>query len=320
MLKRDFTKSNTEYFRKNRNILIAIGVFLVIGILVFAIFGMNGNFEISGYNEFSITVGEKKAEDYHEHNNSVGKIINSHGGKFDTLLIHGDGDDTKYIVRYLDDINETKILEINKLVAEEVGVDLNKISSHTHVNGSVTNADYVYTAVAILLLVVIASIFAYARYNGASAMSVIIACLLGTFGFISIGSILRLSIGMNYFALLVILNLMIIYVAINLFESMHNSSWLVSRDYSAAMENALKTTKFRISVVGIGLLLIGLLLVLIAPITIKYVAVNVMFMAVTVLAVGWFVVPFVWNVFITRCKQRRSKVKASDIAADKISK
>ena len=60
MLKRDFTKSNKEYFKQNRIALISIALFLVLGIVIFAIFGMNGNFEIKGYNEFSITVGEKQ--------------------------------------------------------------------------------------------------------------------------------------------------------------------------------------------------------------------------------------------------------------------
>ena len=61
MLKRDFTKSNKEYFIKNKKILISIGVFLLIGILLLAIIGLNGNFEVAGYNEFTVTVTEEKA-------------------------------------------------------------------------------------------------------------------------------------------------------------------------------------------------------------------------------------------------------------------
>ena len=320
MLKRDFTKSNKEYFKKNRNFLIALGVFLLVGILVFAIFGMNGNFEIKGYNEFSITVNEKTTENYNTHRDEIGEIINSFNGKFDNMLIYGEGDDTQYVVRYLNDVSNKKILEINKLVAEEVGVDVANVSEHVKVGGIVKNTDYIFTAVSILLLVVISSIFAYVRYNGASAMCVIIASVIGTIGFISIGSILQLSIGMSYFALLVILNLMIIYFAIELFESMHKSSWLMSEDFSTAIETGLKSSKFRMTFVAVGLLAIGLLLVLFAPLTIKYIAINIMFMAVVVLAVGWYVVPFVWNVFITRCIKRTYKVKASGFQDKKVNK
>jgi len=311
MLNRDFTKSNKDYFNKNRNVLIAIAIFLVIGILMFAFLGMNGNFEVGGYNEFSVTVNEKTTEDYTEHRNAVGNIIDSYGGKFDTVLIYGEGDDTKYVVRYLNDLSGDKIIEINKLVAEKIDVNIDQISSHVHVNGSVSSSDVVYTIAAILIFILIASIFAYARYNGASAISLIISCLLGTLGFISLGAILRLSIGLSYFAMLIILNVMITYFAIELFETMHKSSWLKSEDYATAMSTALKSSKFRMSVVNISLLAIGLMLVLFAPITIKYVAINLMFMAVVVLAVGWYVIPFVWNVFITQCRKREYKVKAT---------
>ncbi len=313
MIKRDFKKSNKEYFKENKTILISVAVFLLVGILILSIFGMNGNFEVSGYNEFSVTVNENTASDFNTHKTEIGHIIDSYNGKFDTILIFGEGDNTQFVVRYLKDLKENDIVSINKLVAEELKVEVNDISEHVHVNGSVKATDYVYTVASILLIIVIASIFAYARYNGASAMSVIIACLLGTLGFISLGAILRLTIGMSYFAMLVILNLLIIYFAIDLFESMHKSSWLKADDYATAMEKAIQSSKFRTSLVNVGLLAIGLLLVLIAPITVKYVALNIMFMSVVILAVVWYVIPFVWNVFITRCRKRDSRVKAQSV-------
>ena len=73
MLRRDFTKSNKEYFRQNRVALISVALFLIIGIIVFTFFGMNGNFEIKGYTEFTVTVGESKAEDKltHQHESTL---------------------------------------------------------------------------------------------------------------------------------------------------------------------------------------------------------------------------------------------------------
>jgi len=317
MLKRDFTKSNKEYFKKNKIALIAIAVFLLVGIVVFAVFGMNGNFELKGYNEFSITVGEKTTQKFSTHQQEIGKIVNSFEGKFDNVSIYGQGDDTKYLVRYLKDLNGNDQLEINKLIAEKLDVAEDLVSKHIEVGPVVKNSDYIYTAVAILLLVVISTIFTYARYNGASAMSMIFAHLLGTIAFISIGAILRLSIGMSYFAMLIILNMLIAYCAINLFETMHKSNWLMSQDYNNAMQSALNSSKFRMSVLSVGVMLIGVLLVLFTSSTIKYVALNLMFMAVIVLAVTWCVVPFVWNVFITYCRKREYKVKATDVETKK---
>ena len=190
MLRRDFTKSNKEYFKKNRVALISISLFLIIGILMFALLGMNGNFEVKGYNEFSVTVSEETTSNYSIHKNEISSIIDSYNGKFDTVLIYGEGDNTKYVIRYLNDINEASILEINELIAEEVDVDIDAISKHIHVEGTLEDKDYVYTAATILLIVLLATIFAYARYNGASALAMMFGCLLGTIGFISFGSIL----------------------------------------------------------------------------------------------------------------------------------
>ena len=313
MLSRDFSKSNKEYFKKNKIVLISIAVFLLVGILVFSIWGMNGNFEIHGYNEFSIVITEAKAEDYSKHKDAIGDIVNSYDGRFDNVLIYGVGDDTKYVVRYLDDVKTKAQLEINKLIAEELNVGISSVSEHVHVGPTVRGNHYLFTAVSILLLIVIATIFAYVRYNGASALAVIIGCLLGTLGYMSIGSILQLCIGMSYLAMLVILNMLIIYLAINLFETMHKSSWLASDDYNEAIRIAVKNSRFRMATIGIGIMAIGLLFVLLAPLTIKYTALNIMFMAVTVLATGLYVIPFIWNVFIPYCRKREYKIKSTSV-------
>lgn len=317
MLKRDFTKSNKEYFKTNKIALISVAIFLIVGIVLFAVLGLNGNFEIKGYNEFSVTVGEKATEKFASNQQEIGKIVNSFDGKFDNVSIYGEGDETKFVVRYLTDVNGNAELEINNLIAEKLGVDLENVSEHVYVSPVVKDSDYVYTAVAILLIVIVSTIFAYARYNGASALSIILASLIGTLGFISFASILRLQIGMSYFAMLVLLNVLISYFAINLFETMRKSSWLMSEDYATAMETALKASRLRMSFISVGLMIIGILFVMLTSSTIKYLALNLMFMAVTVLAVGLFVVPFVWNIFISHCRKREYKVKASKIANNK---
>ncbi len=312
MLRRDFTKSNAEYLKSNRNFILAVSLFLLVGILVFAIFGMNTNFEIKGYNEFSVVVTEAGTRDFSEHKSEIGSIINSYDGKFDSLSIYAEGDDTKYVVRYMNNISEENILEINSLIAEKLEVDVSKVSQHTNVGATVETKDYVFTVLSVLAIIVLVTIFCYARYNGASSMAVLLGCILGSIGFISFGSILRLSVGLNYLGMIVILNLLIAYLAINLFETMHKSSWLASGDFSQAIETGLKSSKFRTLFISIALLLIGLIMILITPLTIKHVAVNIMFMAVTILAVTLYIIPFFWNALITRCRKREYKVRGNN--------
>lgn len=313
MLRRDFTKSNKEYLKKNKIVLISVAVFLLIGLIIGAIFGLNGNFEVKGYNEFSVTIKESQRKNFNEYTKEIADVINSYDAKFDTVSLYGEGDNTKLVVRYLKDVNGADEIEINKLVSKKLDVEVEDVTEHVFVKPVMQNKDIVYTIAAILIIVLIATIFAYVRYNGASAMSIIIACLLGTFGYLSLSAILRLTIGMSYFAMLVILNMLIIYTAINIFENMHKSSWLMSEDYSTAMNTALKTTKFRMAILTIGIMLIGVLFAMIAPAAIKYVSLNIMYLSVVVLAVTWYVVPFVWSIFITRCRKRAYKVKATEI-------
>ena len=61
MLKRDFAKSNKEYFSKNKVTLISVALFLIVGIIIWSIFGLNTNFEMSNHNEFSIKAGADKS-------------------------------------------------------------------------------------------------------------------------------------------------------------------------------------------------------------------------------------------------------------------
>lgn len=310
-MRRDFTKSNKEFFSKNKIALISVAVFLLIGIIVFAIFGMNGNFEIKGYTEFSVTVSEAQSKDYVKMADSIGEVVDMHGAKYDTFLVSGEGDNTHLIIRYTKKVSADEQAKINQEVATALNINESKISTHTFVEPVVNSIDYVYTATAILLLVVIATIFAYIRYNGASAISIVISNFLATLGFISIGSILRLSIGLSYFAMLVILNVLVIYCTLTIFESMHKTSWLANNEYETALTSAIKDSKVRFTVLGVAIMLLGLLFVLMAPITIKYVALNILFIPVVVLATAWYVVPFVWSALITGSKKREYKVKAT---------
>ena len=48
---------------------------------------MNGNFEVGGYNEFTVKVNENIAKDYSSHQTKIGSIVNSYNGRFDCVLV-----------------------------------------------------------------------------------------------------------------------------------------------------------------------------------------------------------------------------------------
>ena len=308
---RDFTKSNKDYILKNKLPLICVTLFLLLGVILFAVFGLNGNFELNGYNQFTIKAGADTSA-YSKICNEAGDVINSYGGDYDGYQIFGEGDNTELIIRYTSNLTNEDIAKVNAEIAEELKIEVTKISEHSHVKPIVNVLDYVYTISVILILVVVASIFAYYRYNGASALTIILSCLIGSLAFISINAILRLSVGMSFFAIMVILNTIITFFAINIFESMRNQSWLGNNEYATAINSAVKETKIRISMFSIAIMLLGVLFVVAAPLTLKYISLNIMFMSVVVLASAWYVIPFFWSLLITSSKKKEYKVKATE--------
>lgn len=307
MLNRDFTKSNKEYFNKNKIVLIVLAVFLAIGIIIASVFGLHGNFEIAGYNEFSVTIGsEMKVK---EASKNVEQVLKTYDAGFDTISVFGEGDETKLVVRYLKDLSDEQQTEIASKIANKLNVTTEDVSAHVAVSPVVKNTDYIFAAVAILLLVALSSLFAFIRYNGASAMAIIISSVIGNVGFISICAMLRLTVGLSIFAIMVVLNLLIVYGCLNVFESMRKASWLESGDYSTAIKTAMVQSRFRMNALAIAVFAFGLLFVIIAPSALKYIALNIMFVAVVELAVCLYVLPFVWSVCITHCKKRVRKVK-----------
>lgn len=311
MLKRDFTKSNKEYFSKNKITLISTAIFLIVGILIAAIFGFNQNFELKGYYEFSVNVTAQA--NINECTDVIEEVVNEFGADFDLVSVFDEGDNTELVVRYNKQISNKQFEEMEAKLANKLIVDIEDISETKFVGPVARDIDYVFTATAILLLVAGVSVFAFFRYNGASALAIIIACALGTLSFMCLSAILRLTIGMSYFAMLAILNLLIVYFACDLFENMRKESWLGSKEYSKALDSAMKASHTRQLFITIALMVVGMMLVLFATTPLKYVSINVLFMAVVLIATAWYVVPFVWSSLITICKIKAYKVKATKV-------
>ena len=310
---RDFSQSNREYIKKNKLPIIIVCLILVLGLICGIAFGFNGNFEFKGYNEFSVLVQDVSKSQISKYENKFETIVNERGGKVEDITIEGEGSNTKLVINYKTTLKSEKQTEINQEIAKILQIEESQIpeyiSAHIYVSPVVKNLDYIYTAATILILLVVSTIFAYFRYDGACAISTILSCLLGSLVFVSFATIFRLTIGLSYFAMLVILNLLIIYCNFQIFENIRETSWLQSKEYSTALTNALKSTRTRIMFITIGLMVIGLAFVLIAPTSIKFVAINVLFMAVAILFAVWYVLPFFWSMFITHTNIRRFKTK-----------
>ena len=313
MLNRNFTKSNKEYFNKNKIALIVLLAVLVVGIIVVSCFGFKTNFETGSHTEFTVAIHTEDSKTIRNYSKDIEAIVKKQGGEFDTISIFGEGDNTKLVVRYLNILSSDKQTAIRDEIVSELKIELLDVSDFSVVSSAISANDYIYTALAIILLVAFASIFAYARYNGASAISIIISSIIATLGFMSVTGILRLTVGLSYFAMLVILNLLVVLGQFMMFENIRDSNWLANKEYSNAINGALKSNRAKMFLISFSLIVIGLMFVIFAPAALKYVSLNLMFMAVVLLFTIWYVVPFVWSVFITHTKPRLKKNKENKV-------
>ncbi|MCQ2555938.1 MAG: hypothetical protein MJ149_01245 [Clostridia bacterium] len=303
MLNRDFTKSNKEYFNKNKWPLIAVAVFLLVGIVIACIFGFRGNFELAGATEFTVRIGS--TANVNECSASVKSTVNAYGGSVEDIAVFDDGDETRLVIRYSNDVNEVNQAKINDEIVTKLSLSSEDVVAHRFVAPTVRAKHYIFAAAVILILLVVASIFTAVRYNFASMIALLISCAVGTLGYLSISAILRLTIGLSYFAMLVALNVLITYVCLNYFEKIRRGGWLVNGDYESAVKSTMKSSRFSLIFVASAIMLAGLLFVVAGPSAIKYVSINIMFMAVVVLGVALYILPFFWSVLITH---KNSKV------------
>ncbi len=312
MLKRDFTKSNLKYIKSNAIAISVVSAVLVLAIIVGIFFGFNLNFEMKGYNEFSVNIVDNQTTNVKKHIAEIGNIVNSYGGKYDSTQIQGQGDNTVLVVRYSNDINDDVQIEINQKIAEKLEIDVTKISGHTEVGSRLNSRDIIFTIAAILVLITIVALFTYFRYNICESVTSIITLLFANFGYLALVVILRLSIGMSFFAILFSVNVYTGFALISIFESIRSSNWLKASNYSKAIETAMKENKSRITAINIALLIFSVLMIIVVPDALKFIAVNIMFVPVICLASTLYILPFCWNFFVTIFKTKTYRVKSNE--------
>ena len=308
MLNRDFSKNTMAYINKNKVSLILVSIILVVGLIMGLTLGMNTNFEMSTHQKFSVSITEQNIKNETSYVNSIKEVLRVYDADYDYYQISGEGDNTQIVVRYMNKLSDSNQTRVNNAIAEKLDIEVTKISNHVEVGAVVRNNDYIYTAMIILLMVAGASLFALFRYNGASAVSIIIANTFGTLLLMCASIIFRLQIGMSYFTMLIILNALIIYSSLMMFENIRTGSWLVNKEYSNAISNARKHTKFMNGFIAVAVEAIGIAFVLFATAPIKSVSLNICYLAVVYLFVTQYIVPFVWNVCITKTKPHNKEI------------
>lgn len=307
MLNRDFSKNTFEYIKKNKVPIIAVCIILIVGLIMGLTLGMNTNFELTTHQQFSVTISEENVKNKETYISKIKEVLNVYDADYDYYQISGKGDNTQIIVRYMTKLSDSNQVRVNNAVAEALDVEISKVSDHVEVGAIVKNYDYIYAAMVILLIIVVVSLFALFRYNGASAMAIISTNILANLLLMCASIIFRLKIGISYFTVLVVLNALIIYSSLMMFENIKSNSWLVNKEYNQAINQAMKSAKFRNGFIAVALELIGIAFVLFATLPIKSVSLNICYAAVVYLFATQYVLPFVWNICITKTSSKHKK-------------
>ncbi len=319
MQTRDFSKSVKSYFGQNRIFITLLVGLLVIGAIVLGFFGMNGNFEFTGYYEFYVYVGSETSDYYTEFASEISDLVDAQGGEYYSYSIYDEGDDTRLVIKYLNKLTTTELSDLGSDISTKlysiVGSNFDAgdnttiftISEQSYVSGTVRAVDYLYCAVVIVLIMIVSAFFAKFRYNTASAFTIILSCLLGTLSYLALTAILRLSVGISYFAMLVILNALIVYFAFDFFENIHETTWLNVNDYASAYKHGMQSSRFKNCFLAIAVEIIGLLFVIFGTSAIKTIALNIMFLAVALLFVSLYIMPFCWSMFIVNFNNNTAK-------------
>lgn len=320
MLNRDFSKTKVEYLKKNKIALIIIGCFLLAGILFLSICGMNTSPDFSGCKKFEILVGsEVSNKDLDDYSNKINSALNNNNCELYTLTFKGEGDNSTLEVKYTGKTNQEKIDKINSTIATKLELSVSNISEHEKVSKTVRSTDYIYTALACLLILIFALIFVWARHNLAYGM-----CLLGTslFSFVALiftMSILRIQIGASFFFMVVASILFTSFTSLILFENMRevrkNKDY--KNDLSKQLVLGLKNMTKELQFGYIGLFLLGFLFVIFGTQASRLVALVFMFTVLISMMSVVFILPFIYNLIADKAKFK--KVSTANKATKKTS-
>lgn len=282
--------------------LITVCLVLVAGLVLGIVLKFNTNFELGGYTEFSVTIESTDEKVVKESVNSIREILNNNGLKYDATITSTEDVGTKLTTRYLTKAKGITVALVNGEIKDKLDLTTDDFA-HTYYEGKISKAAGL-TAIALGIVVVLFSIFASIRYARYTGLVTLISAIVGTGLYLSITALLRLTVGASYFALLVLLNLVIMYYEVCLFEATRKKGNIVE-----AIDNALIDNRKNMSVLAVGIAIVSLLFVVIAPTSLKFVSLDLMFVPVVSLAIGLYIAPYLFIVFTRLFTKKSREVK-----------
>ena len=194
MLNRDFSKPKKDYILKNKFVLLALAVIMIASIIVTSILGVNTTPEFDGGYMFSVKVGHEitdaKLEKYTK---EIDAILDDNKLDVYSVQFKGEGELSSIQVTYTGEPTINKINKVNKAVSSYFKVELNNISDHEYLEPTIENEDYIYTAVACLIVLLTAVVFTIFRHNIGYALSMLGAGLMSVVSFVLLFGLIRLQ-------------------------------------------------------------------------------------------------------------------------------
>ena len=295
MINRDFTKSNKQYIKQNKMILISLALILILGLVITCIFGFKGGTDIEGCNTFSINIGtEYDAEKLDTYTSNINTLLNEHKAELKSVQITGEGSETTLVVKYSGDIKN--IVNFNVDVSNTFNLTYLAVSQHSAIGASVTTKDYVYTIAAGLIILALASVYISIKYNLACAITAMAGSTLGVMLLLALTSLFRLTINSSFLAINIITLLLILAEGLIMFDSLEKERAKLKdkNDRSAQLNNALQANAFRQKLTYGAIFAIALIAIILMPNTIKEASLIALFATVVTMFVTVYALPFVW--------------------------
>lgn len=308
MLNRDFSKTKKEYLLKNKVTLIIIASFLVVGILFLSIWGLNTNPDFSGCNRVEVAIGKEVSDkDMDDYSTKINSVLNRNNCEVYAISLKGEGDSSVVEIKYTGKTSEEKINTINADLASKLEISISNISEHEKVSKTVSAKDYIYTALACILIVLFTMIFVWTRHNLAYAI-----CMLGADAFAFVALILtmaifRIQISSVFFFVVVATVLFTSFEALILFENMREirKDKKYKDDLSKQLTLGFRNMARELQFASIGLFTLGFLFVIFGTQASRLVALTFMFGVLISLMTMVFILPLIYNLIADLIKFKK---------------
>lgn len=318
MINRDFSRSGKDYIKQNKIILIVLAIIFVAGIIMMSVLGFNGNADIKGYTTFSINMEETlksdKLSDYEKKVNA--ELVDSGCGLY-SIQIAGEADSAKLIVKYKGTPKD--VATLNQNIADAINIDVTAISAHNKVKPSITSSDYIYAVACGLIIVTLMTLYVGIRYNWACGISVVTGSFVSILLLLCVTSILRLPVTSAFLAINIITLVLVFFESLMLFDGLEKERELLKdkNDRATQMTNTIKKNAVRQQIMFGSIFAICLIMVFIAPSLIKQTALTMLFGIIVAMFVAIYVLPFVWNLTITKISDRIRIKKDKKVKVEK---